>query len=110
MKEIEKAKEISVIVEGKNDALALKEIGFKRVIILHREGVPIYSVIDEIKEKECVILTDIDRKGGEYSKLLRSELLLRGIRINDSLRREMAREKISHVEGLATFMKNHALL
>ena len=110
MKEIEKAKEIAAIVEGKNDALALREIGFRNVIVLHREGISLYSVIDNIQEKECAILTDVDGKGRMYHKLLKRELPLRGIRVNDNLRKEMIKEKISHVEGLATFMKSHNLL
>ena len=113
LKEVEKARDMAVIVEGKRDAEALRELGFNNITVLHREGISIYSVIDEIAESrpdsDVAILTDMDSKGKQYHDLLKRELAMRGIRVNDNLRKELIKERISHVEGLATFLKNRGL-
>ena len=108
LEEIEKAKNsgILIIVEGKKDKKSLEELGFKNIIILH--GTPIYKRIEEIasETKECVILTDFDDKGKEFYYMLKKALVRRGVRINDRLRIAMLKEKISHVEGLYSFLRN----
>lgn len=110
LKEIERAKSIPVIiVEGKKDKLALEQLGFKNIVVLHHDGISLYSVLDKIQGreyKECAILTDFDRKGRQYYSILKKELVKRGIKVNDRFRNALLREKISHIEGLATFLRN----
>ncbi len=107
--EIDKAVDsgILVIVEGKKDKIALEKIGFENIFIFH--GKPFYKAVENIeklKPEECIILTDFDRKGRYLYHSLKKELERRGIRIKDRLRRAMLRERISHIEGLATFIQN----
>lgn len=110
IKEIEKARDIPIIiVEGKKDKQALEELDFNNVIVLHSGGKAIYSILDEIKGRECAILTDIDKKGREYYSTLKKELVKKGIKINDRFRKFLQREKISHIEGLATFVKHKTI-
>jgi 5S rRNA maturation endonuclease (ribonuclease M5) len=103
---IEKSKSIPAIVEGKKDKEALESLGFNNVLVLHSDGKPLYAVLDKINGKECAILTDIDKKGKQYYDMLRKELMQRGIRLNNKLRIAILRNRISHIEGLATFVAN----
>ncbi len=111
IEEINRAKESSslVIVEDKKDKAALKELGFNNIFIL--SGKPLYSKLDKIseiinKKRECIILTDFDKKGKQFYYLIKKNLVRKGIKVNDRLRIALIKEKISHVEGLATFIQH----
>ncbi|MCX8194170.1 MAG: toprim domain-containing protein [Candidatus Pacearchaeota archaeon] len=111
LKEIDKAKEYLVVVEGPKDKAALKEIGFKKIIVLNENGKSLNEKIEEIekianenKSKVC-ILTDFDRKGKKLYLQLKTELSIRKVKMNNDLRAKLLKEKISHIEGLATFFE-----
>lgn len=113
LREIEKSKTLPlVIVEGKKDKTALESLGFKNILVLHHDGTSLFSILDQIEEKgckECAILTDFDRKGRQYYNILKKELVKRGIKVNDRFRNALMKKKISHIEGLDTFLKNNIL-
>ncbi len=106
--EIDKAKnsDALIVVEGCKDKKALEKLGFKskNIIILH--GRPFYVTVEKIKTKECIILTDFDKKGKHLYHSLKKELVKKGVRINNRLRIILLKNKISHIEGLATFIYN----
>lgn len=99
-----------VIVEGAKDKKALEQLGFQNIIVLH--GRAFYKKIEEILTmtskfgKEVIILTDLDRKGKQFYTAIKKELTREGIKINDRLRELLFKEKISHIEGLATFIEH----
>lgn len=68
----ERNRDIPVIVEGKRDAMALREIGLVGEIITLHNGQGIYDFCEEISEKfhRVVILLDWDEKGEELNKTL----------------------------------------
>lgn len=77
---------VPVIVEGKRDALALKQLGLHgKVITLHR-GMGIYEFCEEISEQftKVVLLLDWDQKG-------------------DSLHRAISLHLSGHWEEFSTF-------
>jgi len=100
------SRNILVIVEGKKDKEALEKTGFNNVCVL--SGKPLYKNIEEISKsnKECVILTDFDKKGRHIYHALKKELVRNGVKINENLRIALMREKVSHVEGLASYLGN----
>ena len=112
LNEIQKAVDRNsvVIVEGVKDKDALEQLGFQNIIVLH--GRAFYKKIEEIVimakkfGKEVIILTDLDRKGKQFYTAIKKELAREGIKVNDKLRELLFKEKISHIEGLATFVKN----
>ena len=108
-KELEQAKEMLIIVEGKKDFLALNELGFKNIFIINESGKSIYEKIEEIEEKagksKICILTDFDKKGKQLYLLLKAELSQRKVRLDNTFRGLLLKENISHIEGLASFMK-----
>lgn len=103
---IDKLKDKIVIVEGIKDERALNNLGVKNVIILNK---PLYQIVDDIskKHKKVVILTDLDKKGRELYSKLRFGLERNHVKIDDSFRRFLFKEKISHIEGIK--LKQHLL-
>jgi 5S rRNA maturation endonuclease (ribonuclease M5) len=69
---VEKIKESNtlVIVEGKKDRAALQKLGINNIIELNKK--PLFQIVEDIANSndECVILTDLDKKGKElFGKL-----------------------------------------
>ncbi len=125
-------KEISknnlIIVEGKKDFDSLIKIGFsKKNIFVLNNGKPFITNIEEIEslsdKRKCKtqekqdfsgprkfrkfsrvsILTDFDKKGKMlYAKI--KENLLHKEKIDDSLRLQILKQKISHIEGLYSYL------
>lgn len=102
IREIEqlKASNTLIIVEGKKDALALNQLGLTNITQLSK--IPIPSIIDSLSnEKECAILTDLDKEGKKLYGKLHSGLQRQGIKINNRLRNFLYTEtKIRNIEGL----------
>ncbi len=111
--ELEKAKDYLIIVEGKKDKRALEELGFQNIFVINETGKSLYEKIEQIEniagKKKICILTDFDKKGKKLYLLLKSELSQRGVRLDSSLRGILLKSRISHIEGLASFMKNHTI-
>lgn len=99
-----------IVVEGEHDKDALNKLGLERIFVLNKTGVSLFnridSLIDQIKHKEsCVILTDLDKKGRTYYRMIKKELENRGMKTNRKLREILNQFKVSHIEGLATFLE-----
>lgn len=110
LKELNKVREYIVIVEGIKDKMALNKLGFKRIIVLNENGKSIKEKIEEIekianesKSKVC-ILTDFDKKGKKLYLQLKAELSVRNVKLDNHFRTILLKEKISHIEGLASFV------
>lgn len=110
-KQLDKSKKYLIIVEGKKDLLALKELGFENIFVLNETGKSLYEKIEEIevragKNKIC-ILTDFDKKGKKLYLLLKSELCKRKVKLDNSFRGMLLKLNISHIEGLARFINKN---
>jgi len=101
--ELSKAKNKFVVVEGESDKAALKYFGFTNIIPLNSS--PLYKFVEGIKEKEIVILTDLDKEGRKIYGKLNSVLQQRGVRIDDSLRNALFRTQLRQIEGLPRFLE-----
>ena len=93
-----------IIVEGKNDAKALRKLGLENIVSLSTPLYKIVEIIDSYDEKEVAILTDFDAKGKELYLKIKSMCSQRGIRIDNGLRCALRRTDLVHIEGLATFL------
>ncbi len=108
---IEKSRDYLVIVEGKKDKTSLEKLGFKRIFVIHETGISLGEKVEQIqslcgkKDKVC-ILTDFDKGGKKMYKLLKSKLQEIGIKQDNTLRGGLLKLKISHIEGLSTFLKD----
>ncbi len=109
--EIEKSKDNLVIVEGKKDKTSLNKIGFKKIFILNQNKKSIQEQAEEIeknlekdKKTKISILMDFDKKGFVLYKKLKQELSLKKVKIDDSLSNTIKSLKISHIEGLHSYL------
>ena len=103
MKHLERIKDKLVIVEGINDKRALASFGVKRVKVLSKRA--LYKVVEEVKDKEVVLLVDLDKAGKKLYGYFNSEFSQRGVRVDDKLRKYLFRKtKLRQIEGLKRFM------
>ena len=106
-KEINKFKETGriIIVEGKKDRRALEKLGFKNIVELNKK--PLFQIIEDIsnKNKECDILTDLDKKGKELYGKLNSGLCRYGVKVDNKFREFLQKNtRLSHIEGLFNYL------
>ncbi len=98
-----KQKNLLVLVEGQKDARALKELGIINILSLKK---PLFAVVEEIasKEKEVVLLTDLDDEGKKLYHELSRGLQKHGVKIDNRLRGLLFKTPIRHVEGLSGYL------
>ncbi|MCD6515069.1 MAG: toprim domain-containing protein [Candidatus Odinarchaeota archaeon] len=89
---------ISIIVEGRNDVLALREIGINTNIypvkeIVRNNKCSLVEFIEHVskKSKKFLILTDFDDEGKRIAKKLASLLSQRNVSLQSSLRKRIIR-------------------
>ncbi len=97
-----------IIVEGKKDKKALQCLGIKNIIELNKK--PIFQVIESVssKNKSCIILTDLDKKGKELYGKLNHGLQELGVKIDNGFRNFLNKNtKLRQIEGLVTYIENN---
>lgn len=95
---------IIVIVEGKKDRAALNKFGIINIIELTKK--PLFQIVEEVADsnKECIILTDLDKKGKQLYGKLNSDLQKHRVKINNKFREFLFNHtKIRQIEGLSSF-------
>ena len=108
--DIEKFKECIIVVEGKKDVQTLKSLGFKKVYAIHSTGVPLRERVEQImsltKKKDIIcILTDLDKKGKQLYISLKPIFQELGARLDSAFRGILIKARISHIEGIYSFME-----
>ena len=107
--EIEKYKDYIIVVEGKKDLNALKSLGFQSIYAIHITGVSLRERAEQIskqinkKDKLCV-LTDLDKRGKQLYRLLKSLFQELGVHLDSTLRGILIKSKVSHIEGINKFL------
>ena len=98
---------ILIIVEGKKDKIALEKLGIKNISTLSKK--PLFQIVEEVANSndECIILTDLDRKGKEIYGKLNSNLQKHGVKVNNKLREFLFKHtKLRQIEGIDTYLEN----
>ncbi|MBW2965769.1 toprim domain-containing protein [Candidatus Woesearchaeota archaeon] len=98
------SKEKIVLVEGIKDKKALESLGIKNIITLKK---PLYKIIEDIIEtkKECIILTDLDKKGKQLYSKLSSKLKQFGVKIDNRFREFLFKTKLRQIEGINRYLE-----
>jgi dTMP kinase len=98
------SKEKIVLVEGIKDKEALESLGIKNIITLKK---PLYKIIEDIVEtkKECIILTDLDKKGKQLYARLSSKLKQFGVKIDNKFREFLFKTKLRQIEGINSHLE-----
>ena len=95
-----------IIVEGKKDKKALEEFGIKNIITLKQA---LYKTVEEIssKNKEVIILTDLDKEGKELYGKLNSELQRFGVKVDKKFREFLFKNTtLRQIEGISKYMEH----
>ncbi len=101
---LNKIKSKLVIVEGFKDKKALQSFGVKRIKVL--KGRALYRVIEEVDDKEVVLLVDLDRAGKKLYAILKDKFSQRGVKVDDKFRNFLFKEtQLRQIEGLKRFME-----
>ena len=93
-----------VIVEGKKDKIALEKFGIKNIVTLSKK--PLYQIVEETANSndECIILTDLDKKGKELYGKLNSDLQKHGVKVNNEFRNFLFKHtKLRQIEGIDSY-------
>lgn len=96
-----------VVVEGKKDKAALEKLGFTNVMHLRRRA--LYQVVEDVisRTDECILLTDLDKKGKELFGRLSKDLQHFGVSIDTSLRDFLYRyTPVRQIEGLPSYLRS----
>ena len=93
-----------VVVEGLKDKKALSSLGIKNIMTLKK---PLYAVIEDILEtkKDCIILTDLDKKGKQLYSRLSSKLKQFGVKIDNSFREFLFKTELRQIEGINSYLE-----
>jgi 5S rRNA maturation endonuclease (ribonuclease M5) len=104
------SEEIPIIVEGRMDKKALRNLGIGGRIVVLNDGQSVLGTVEELSKswKSAVILMDWDRKGGQLAHLLRDALESSDMKFNTDFRARMsylAKKETKDVEGLPGFVE-----
>lgn len=107
----ERSRSEVIIVEGSRDIQAMKVLGIDGMVRAAHTGNSIMNLCESLSAKHdrFIILTDWDRKGGQFAHLLRKGLKSCGAKYDDTIRAQIARlskKEIKDVEGLPTYLEN----
>jgi len=97
-----------IIVEGQKDRAAMTVLGISGDVWQVHGPNTVFNLAERLamENKEAIILTDWDRKGGQLARLLRSALVANGIAFDDTHRRrivKLVKKEIKDIESLPAF-------
>lgn len=93
-----------IIVEGLKDLSTLKKLGIKNIKAISKK--PLYKFIEEINNKEVIILTDLDKEGKKLYSILKHNLQRNGIKIDNNFREYLFKNsKLTQIEGLISYIE-----
>lgn len=108
----ESLKGTPILVEGKKDVLALRELGVEGKIssakTAGKSRLDVISEIEQSGQREIILLMDFDRRGKELTEKLRMELEKVRVRPNLTFWNKLfgiVGREVKDVEGLVTYMR-----
>ena len=100
---------IPIIVEGKKDFLALRELGINAEIIRIRSaGKVLVDCLDDVNAEEVILLVDFDDYGVTLAKNIIRYLEGKGVKVNVTfwkMLKAMVRREVKDVEGLPSYLE-----
>ena len=108
----ESAKGITIIVEGKKDIESLRQLDVQGQIISAKTGgksrLDLICDVEESGAREVILLFDFDRRGKEWTKMVRQRLERARIKADLTFWAELlglAGKEVKDIEGLAAFLE-----
>lgn len=97
--------EAPIIVEGKNDRVALRQLGIEGEVLVVNGKHTLFQMCEEVsrEHKRVILLTDWDRKGGQICHTLSKGFASNGVRADEKIRTglsSLSSGEIKDVESL----------
>lgn len=92
---VEKLKDLSldapIIVEGKKDERALREVGIDGDILRVHTSTSLVEFCDTVAAsyKEVILFTDLDSAGKKIGRVVKKYLTDKGVKVNDNIARKL---------------------
>jgi 5S rRNA maturation endonuclease (ribonuclease M5) len=101
-----------ILVEGKKDIQALRELGVVGKIFSAKTAgksrLDVMLEIEQIGQREIILLLDFDRRGKEWTERLKQDLERSGIKLNLTFWNRLfgiLGKDVKDVEGLVAYMR-----
>ena len=108
----ESSRGILIIVEGKNDVETLRQLGVEGEIVSAKTGgrtqQDVICELEESGDKEVIMLLDFDKRGREWTRVLKQRLEKARIKPNLTFWNDLMRfagREVKDVEGLASYIQ-----
>jgi 2,5-diamino-6-(ribosylamino)-4(3H)-pyrimidinone 5'-phosphate reductase len=108
----ESARGTPIIVEGKKDIETLRTLGIQGKIVSAKTGgksrLDVISEVEKTEAHEVILLLDFDRRGKEWSKILKEHLERARIRPNLKFWNELqglVSKEVKDIEGLTSYVE-----
>lgn len=102
-----------ILVEGKKDVEALRELGVEGPILSVKTGgksfLDVVSGVEQTKAPRVILLLDFDRRGKQGTNRLRHNLERAGVKVDLEFWLALLRtagKEVQCVEGLNTYLEN----
>jgi 5S rRNA maturation endonuclease (ribonuclease M5) len=100
---------IPILVEGKNDRLALRRLGIRGEIMCIKSSSNIlYDILDDVSSTEIILLVDFDDYGISLAKNIIQHLEKKRIKVNTHFWRRLkalVRRDVKDVEGIVSYLE-----
>lgn len=100
---------VPILVEGKNDRIALRRLGIHGEIICIKSSSHIlYDILDDITSAEIILLVDFDEYGTSLAKNIIQHLEKKRIKVNAYFWRRLkalVRRDVKDVEGVFSYLE-----
>ena len=98
-----------ILVEGKNDRLALRRLGIQGEIMCLKSSTNIlYDILDDVSSPEIILLVDFDDYGISLAKNIIQHLEKKRIKVNTHFWRRLkalVRRDVKDVEGIVSYLE-----
>ena len=105
----DKSLETVVLVEGKKDRSALRSFGVHgNIVCMKHSGHILFDVLDQIPDREIVLLVDFDEYGASLARKITRYLEEKRVKVNSVFWRKirgLVRRDVKDIEGLPSYLE-----
>ena len=101
--------ETVILVEGKKDRSALRVLGIPgKIICMKHSGQTLFDVLDQMSEREVVLLLDFDEYGISLAMKITQYLEEKRVKVNSVFWRKLrglVRRDVKDIEGIPSYLE-----
>ena len=100
---------IPILVEGKNDRIALEKLGIHGdIVCIKSSGHILYDILEDISAEEIILLVDFDDYGKSLAKTIIQHLEKKRIKVNANFWRRLkalVHRDVKDIEGVFSYLE-----